>query len=544
MGAPRVLAALAAVGAAVGAVALDGGSTAVARHRSAGGSRSRACSHRRPHKRHKRGAEGHDSRACPHQHGAQPGIHKIKHVVIIMQENRSFDSYFGTYPGADGIPGLAGNPGSVPCVPDPLHGGCQRPYHDPNDTNAGGPHTNPDAVQDVGGGRMDGFVKSVEQSTSFDTDKATCLAKLLPPNCVDVMGYHDKREIPNYWSYARNFVLQDHMFEPVISWSLLSHLYMMSGWAASCSDPTRPSTCKSDVVNPDADGLGSLGIFGAGPGILQPADADDVRNPPQQPDYGWTDITYLLYKNHVSWRYYLQQGTEPDCADGAMKCTPQTQVVSTPEIWNPLPDFQTVHHDNQLGNIVDGNQFYADVRAGNLPAVSWVIPSGDDSEHPPATISAGQDHVTRTINAIMKSPDWSSTAIFLAWDDWGGFYDHVNPPTIDSQGYGLRVPAIVISPYARQGYIDHQQLSFDAYLKFIEDDFLGGERIDPRLDGRPDPRPDVRERARGLGNLVNDFNFKQKPRRPLILPTLKPRPLGPLPGAPGAFGNGLVQVGP
>jgi phospholipase C len=117
----------------------------------------------------------------------------------------------------------------------------------------------------------------------------------------------------------------------------------------------------------------------------------------------------------------------------------------------------------------------------------------------------------------MKSPDWDSTAIFLAWDDWGGFYDHVVPPTVDNQGYGLRVPALVISPYARQGYIDHQTLSFDAYLKFIEQDFLGGQQLNPATDGRPDPRPDVREAAKILGNLVSDFDFKQKPRPPMLL---------------------------
>ena len=103
--------------------------------------------------------------------------------------------------------------------------------------------------------------------------------------------------------------------------------------------------------------------------------------------------------------------------------------------------------------------------------------------------------MTRLVNAVMRSPDWSSTAIFLAWDDWGGFYDHVDPPKVDGAGYGLRVPGIVISPYARRGYVDHQMLSFDAYAKFIEDDFLGGQRLDPKTDGRPDPRPDVRENA-------------------------------------------------
>jgi phospholipase C len=118
----------------------------------------------------------------------------------------------------------------------------------------------------------------------------------------------------------------------------------------------------------------------------------------------------------------------------------------------------------------------------------------------------------------MQGPEWSSTAIFLSWDDWGGFYDHVTPPSVDANGYGLRVPGLVISPYAKSGYVDHQTLSFDAYLKFIEDDFLGGQRLDPKTDGRPDPRPDVRENAPILGDLALDFDFTQTPRLPLVLP--------------------------
>ena len=146
------------------------------------------------------------------------------------------------------------------------------------------------------------------------------------------------------------------------------------------------------------------------------------------------------------------------------------------------------------------------------------------SEHPPALVSDGQRYVTGVVNAIMQSPDWKSTAIFLTWDDWGGFYDHVVPPIVDSQGYGLRVPGIVISPYAKQGYIDHQVLSGDAYNKFIEDDLLGGERLDPATDGRPDPRPDVRESSPLLGDLKRDFDFNQTPRPPLVLP------VNPVPG--------------
>jgi hypothetical protein len=139
------------------------------------------------------------------------------------------------------------------------------------------------------------------------------------------------------------------------------------------------------------------------------------------------------------------------------------------------------------------------------------------SEHPPSRVSVGQAYVTRLVNAVMRSRDWPSTAIFLAWDDWGGFYDHVDPPKVDGAGYGLRVPAMVISPYAKRGYVDHQTLSFDAYARFIEDDFLAGRRLDPRTDGRPDPRPDVRETLPILGTLANDFDFTQKPRPPLIL---------------------------
>jgi phospholipase C len=144
-------------------------------------------------------------------------------------------------------------------------------------------------------------------------------------------------------------------------------------------------------------------------------------------------------------------------------------------------------------------------------------------------VSAGQSYVTGLINAIMQSPDWKSTAIFLTWDDWGGFYDQVVPPAVDQNGYGMRVPGIVISPYAKHAYIDHQTLSFDAYNKFIEDDFLGGRRLNPRTDGRPDPRPDVRDANHSLGNLVRDFNFKQRPRSPVILSVCPATDLRPKP---------------
>ena len=432
-----------------------------------------------------------DSNA-PHMPG-QPlgGIHKIQHVIVIMQENRSFDSYFGTYPGVEGLPVQGGVP--AVCVPDAALGSCVRPYHDTADKNLGGPHGAPDATLDIDGGRMDGFIARAE--AKMVTSCRTPGAAPCPPNgTTDVMGYHDQREIPNYWAYAANFVLQDHMFEPNASWSLPAHLFMVSEWSATCSQVDNPMSCINALDDPQGLGAGGSG-----------------------PNYAWTDLTYLLHKNKVSWKYYVAEGTEPDCDDDEMTCAPKPQKVGTPEIWNPLPFFTTVRQDSELGNVQTIDHFYADVQAGTLPAVSWIVPNGAVSEHPPALVSTGQAYVTGLINTVMQSPVWDSTAIFLSWDDWGGFYDHVPPPTVDLNGYGLRVPGLVISPFAKRGFIDHQTLSFDAYVKFIEDDFLGSQRIDPHTDGRPDPRPTVREEVPVLGNLAVDFDFNQAPLPPVIL---------------------------
>jgi phospholipase C len=244
--------------------------------------------------------------------------------------------------------------------------------------------------------------------------------------------------------------------------------------------------------------------------------------PRPAPDYAWTDLTYLLHRDRVSWRYYIQDGTEPDCRNGAADCALVHQNAKTPGIWNPLPYFDTVHADGQLGNITDVSTYYRDARAGALPAVAWITPSNPNSEHPPAAVSDGQAWVTSLVDAAMTGPEWASTAVFVSWDDWGGFYDHVVPPAVDENGYGLRVPGLVLSPYAKAGYIDHQVLSHDAYVKLIEDLFLGGRRIDPQTDGRRDPRPDVRENASQLGSLLSDFDFGQPPRRPVLLPIRPP----------------------
>jgi phospholipase C len=275
---------------------------------------------------------------------------------------------------------------------------------------------------------------------------------------------------------------------------------MVSAWSAKCTSPD-PMSCKNELANPQSIGLQL-----------------NQNTREVSPEYAWTDITYLLYRKNVSWAYYVDEGTQPDCENDAMFCDPKPQNASAPEIWNPLPWFETVKQDNQLRNIQPLNNYYTAARAGTLPSVVWIVPNQQHSEHPPALVSTGQAHTTSLINAAMESPDWNSTAIFLTWDDWGGFYDHVVPPVADINGYGLRVPGLVISPYAKKGYIDHQTLTFDAYLKFIEDVFLNGERIDPATDQRPDRRPTVRENVALLGDLRSDFDFTQKPRQGVILP--------------------------
>lgn len=424
----------------------------------------------------------------------------IKHVIFIVQENRSFDSYFGTFPGADGIPMKDGQPAVSNF--DPRKGTCVAPFHDGDFIDTGGPHGDMSEIRDVAGGQMSGFLsEAYAGSSDFCTthqDDPSC-TQIAASGSPDVMGYKTAAEIPNYWAYAKHYTLADHFFAPTISWSLPAHLYMVSGWSAACTRTNDPSSCTSAIRQ-------------------------------QGKPFAWTDITYLLHKDGVSWRYYVAPGTEPDCADAKMICSLAMQSVGTPNIWNPLPNFTTVNQDGQVNNVQEVSHFFTAASKGTLPAVSWVVPSNEFSEHPPASVRMGQSWVTSLVNAAMQSPTWKSTAIFLFWDDWGGFYDHVQPPMVDKHGYGIRVPSILISPWARSGYIDHQVLSSDAYLKFIEDVFLNGQRLDPKTDGRPDPRESVREKAKLLGDIASEFDFSQKPLPPLVLPPFpdsRPAPMQP-----------------
>ena len=344
---------------------------------------------------------------------------------------------------------------------------------------------------------MDGFLRTVIAGNEYCADhrsEARCANYLGPQDQPDVMSYHTGKEIPNYWTYARRFVLQDHMFAPADSWTLPAHLFLVSAWAAACSNPHDPMSCQSDL---------DLG--------QQFAVQHDHRD---VPIWAWTDITYLLHEQGVSWSYYVGDDT---CFFDPCKGGPGREHTVSQQ--NPLPWFTDIRETGQMNRIQTHSQFYKAAAAGNLPSVSWMMPHNGVGEHPSngEPIWKGQRHVTNVINAIMQGPDWNQTAIFLTWDDWGGFYDHVQPPRVDRNGYGIRVPGLLISPWAKAGTIDSQTLSFDGYLKLIEDIFLSKERLNPRTISRPDSRPTVREKVPILGNLLKDFDFQQDPIPPLIL---------------------------
>ncbi len=443
------------------------------------------------------------AQAGKHTAAAPQGIFKLNHLIFIVQENRSFDHYFGTFPGANGFPRDPVTGKINVCIPNPYLGHCSTPYHTDQPIQLGGRHNDIHSDLDIARGAMNGFISSLPDVTGkcWKAPRQPACAPFVGPQLQpDVMSYMDQREIPNYWKLAHQFVLADRMFAPSDSWTLPSHLYLVSAWSATCTDPNDPMSCASNV---------------------------ELKGPQYQyrygeaPVYAWTDITNLLDEQHVSWGYYVDDDT---CM--TPPCTYPTTNQSGP-VKNPLPGFTDVNQNGSLGNIQTHTQYLAAAAAGTLPSVSWIVPGHHNSEHPKGggAIKTGMAFVTRMINAAMTSPDWNSTAIFLTWDDWGGFYDHVPPAFVDEPGgYGIRVPMIMMSPYAKTGYVDSQTLSFDAFLKLIEDRFLGSARLDPTTMSRPDSRLLVRENVSILGDLANEFDFTQPPRPPYVL---DPTPFGP-----------------
>lgn len=346
---------------------------------------------------------------------------RIEHIIFLIQENHSFDNYFGTYPGADGIPAgtkmplYPGGPGVI----SPFHLAF-RLTHDLD-------HSWETAHAAYNGGKMDGFI-AAEHS-------------------ADTMGYYDGRELPNYWAYAGKFTLCDQFFSSLMGPSLPNHLYTVAGQSGG------------DVRNR----------------ILPPAGG-----------YGFKTMAELLERSRISWKYY----------DG--RPTPHLFWL-----WNPLPGFKTFRNNRRLmDHLVMNTEYFKDLRQGTLPAVAWIVPNVWESEHPPANIQLGMGYTTALVNALMKSRYWRSTLLVITWDDYGGFFDHVPPPQVDRYGYGLRVPTILISPYARAGYIDHTRYDFTSVLKMIETQF----------DLKPLTARDAE--ANILGKSLNMF---QRPNPPFLI---------------------------
>lgn len=313
-----------------------------------------------------------------HKSPAKADQSSLKNIVIVFQENHTFDNYFGTYPGADGTVGEAY------CIPEsPGSAKCVSPFHDTNLTPIDMNHSWNAAHSDYDSGKMDAFVYS-------EGDRET-------------MGYYDRQNLGRYWKAADEYVLCDRYFTSVMSQSAPNHLFLVAGTAGGLIDNKVPKTLNF-------------------PPIFQKLDA--------------ARISWKVYSDTTSWYKAF------------------SYVQNSP---------------SAMGKFKSSSSFKSDLQAGRLSQVSWIIgaPSGD--EHPPKNIQAGEDSVADDIvNVVGTSAYWPSASIFVTWDDYGGFFDHVPPPEVDSFGYGFRVPCLVISPYAKAGFIDSTVNDHTSILKFVE----------------------------------------------------------------------------
>jgi phospholipase C len=214
-------------------------------------------------------------------------------------------------------------------------------------------------------------------------------------------------------------------------------------------------------------------------------DDGDLRH--VYPCFDFKTLADLLQNEGLSWGYYAPGIGQSGYIWSALDAIRHIRLIS---LWQQ--------------HVVPTEQFVLDAQSGNLPAVSWLVANAELSEHPPASVCIGENWTVTQLNAVMTGPDWDSTVVFLTWDDFGGFYDHVAPPVVDNFGFGPRVPFLIISPWAKRDYITHTTLEFSSVLKFIEERF----DLDP-----------LTERDKDANDLIDSFNFDRQPRRPLILNT-------------------------
>jgi phospholipase C len=342
----------------------------------------------------------------------------IQHIVFIIKENRSFDNYFGTFPGADGA-----TSGLISTGERILLG------HTPDRTTRDLGHGWPDAHTAIDGGRMDRF--DLVQDGNVNNDFLS-------------MSQYIDSDIPNYWSYAEHFALGDHMFGSIAAESFPNHLYAVSSQAGGVTS------------NPDSLAWGCDAVQSTTVQVMDTSGhTTDVF-----PCFEFQTVADRLESANVSWRYYA----------------PVSGQIGY--IWTVLDAIGHIRNTPLWADrVLPYGQFLADAAGGTLPAVSWLIPDWAVSDHPtraipgaPPTISVceGENWTVQYINAIMQGPNWPTTAIVLTWDDFGGFYDHVPPPAVDYYGLGLRVPLIVISPYVKEGIVSHTVYENASVLQFIE----------------------------------------------------------------------------
>ncbi len=364
----------------------------------------------------------------------------IKHYVVLMQENHTFDNYFGTYPGADGIPEDV----CMPRNPKKPKRGCVEPFPIRGRAVVDLEHREATHESQYRGGAMDGFVFALRAAGK---------------DAETTMGYYDDRDLPYYWNVADEYVLFDRFFSSASGGSIENHMY----WIA--------------------------GVPGREPGESS-----------QIPAEGWSDIPTIfdrLEDAGISWKFYVQNYNPRITI-----ATPEIGDRGAQIVWNPLLAYPRYINDPKLfGKIVDLPEYFEDLANDTLPSVAFIVPSGA-SEHPPGSIQAGERFVRTLITGLMTSDSWDSSAFMWTYDDWGGWYDHVPPPSVDEFGYGFRVPALLVSPYAKRGHIDSTELDFTSPLKFIQENW----GIEP-----------LAERDRNANNFLDAFDFEQPARAPVLL---------------------------
>jgi phospholipase C len=395
----------------------------------------------------------------------------IKHVVIIVQENRSFENIFAGWPGADApLYGYIHTGKEIP-----LH---QMTYADDCYTIDGSPncdlgHLWKEAMLGWNNGKMNGFDLEGTGTLGFG-----------PPAGTVPYAYLDHAEIAPYRTMAKDYVLVDHMFPTEFGTSFTAHQDLIAG--TTQIDPTHSLV---DVPQPGPPWGCEAPYFTTT--VLVNTQRKLSNNGPFPCFTQYGTIADTLDAKHVSWKYYA----------------PNTGVFGG-EVWSAFSAIKKVYYGPDWNNVISPEtRVLTDPGHGRLPSVSWVIPDLDWSDHPVVTSALGPQWVGDVVNAIGKSKYWKSTAIIVLWDDWGGYYDNAPPKQLDYVGLGIRVPCIIVSPYAKHGYVSQTQYEFGSILKFLENTF-GLASLNTT---------DVRATS-----IEDGFDFTQKPRKFKTIPTTVP----------------------